>query len=214
MRLHSTGVPALMRSLVVLACISSALAGQAQNGTGTAALPSFTLSVPVDEVGLTFHVEDADGLPVNDLKLSDLALLDNGKPPRRMLDFYVVQDHGIRAGILMDASESMEPALSVSRAVALRYAQHILRQSTDQAFVMAFGYSARIMQPWTSNPAVLAAGIGSVTKGRDNPLAGTAIFSTLYQTCMSQFGNGDRVATGKFILLFSDGEDNAGLTSL
>lgn len=39
---------------------------------------SYKFSVAVDEVSLIFHAEDIHGLPVNDLKLSELSLLDKG----------------------------------------------------------------------------------------------------------------------------------------
>jgi Ca-activated chloride channel homolog len=203
-----------VHALLVLAWVSPALHTHAQAGTSAAQLPSYTLAVPVDEVGLTFHASDAHGLPVNNLKLDELALFDNGKPPHRILDFYALRDHPIRAGILIDTSESMQPALKESRAIALRYAQQLLRQSTDQAFVMDFGYSAKVIQPWTGEPPALAAGIARVQAGRENPLPGTAIFNTLYRTCLAQFDDADHAATGNFILLFSDGEDNAGQTTL
>jgi len=72
---------------------------------------SYSLSVSVNEVSLTFHAEDAQGLPVNDLKVDELSLLDNGKAPRKILAFQLMQDFPIRAGILMDTSESMEQSL-------------------------------------------------------------------------------------------------------
>lgn len=204
----------LIRALLVLACVSPAIHTHAQAGTSAAQLPTYSLTVSVDEVGLTFHAADAHLMPVNDLRLDELNLLDNGKPPRRILAFCPLQDHPIRAGIVIDTSESMQLALQTSRAIALKYARQILRQKTDQAFVMEFGYSAKIVQPWTSEPLTLSAVIGSVRAGRENPLPGTAIFDTLYQTCLSEFGNSDHAATGNLILLFSDGEDNAGQTTL
>lgn len=195
-------------------CFSSAIQAHAQADASQPQRPSFTLAVPVDEVGLAFHAADANGLPVNDLKLDELTLLDNGKPPHRILDFYVLQDHPIRAGILIDTSVSMQPALKASRAIALKYAQQVLRQSTDAALVMEFGYSARTVQDWTSSPSALASGIASVQAGRDNPVAGTAIFNALYRVCSSEFGVVAPATRGNFILLFSDGEDNAGQTTL
>ena len=45
-----------------------------------------------------------------------------------------------------------------------------------------------------------------------SPVQGTAIFNTLYRTCAYDFKNADPFATGNLILLFSDGQDNAGLT--
>ena len=205
---------ALVRGLLALACLSAALAAHAQTGASQAQQSSFTMAVPVDEIGLTFHATDAHGLPVNDLKLNELTLLDNGKPPHRILDFYLLQDHPIRAAVLIDTSQSMQPALKDSRAIALRYAQQVLRQKTDEALVMEFAYSARTVQDWTSSPSALATAIARVQVGRDNPVAGTAIFNTLYRVCSSEFGGDGSSARGNFILLFSDGEDNTGQTTL
>ena len=175
---------------------------------------SYKLSVTVDEVTLTFHAADIHGLPVNDLKLSELKLLDNGKPPRRILTFDSLQDFPIRAGILMDTSQSMEEHLSGNRAIAIQYAQRLLRQQTDQAFVMDFGYVSRTLQPWTGDPVSLTYGIRRVTAGKANPLGGTALYDTIFRACFNEFGKIDHAASGNFILLFSDGEDNASHTSL
>ena len=205
---------ALVRSLLAFACLSAAMAAHAQTEPSQAQQSSFTMAVPVDEVGLTFHAADAHGLPINDLKLDELTLLDNGKPPHRILDFYLLQDHPIRAAILIDTSQSMQPALKDSRAIALRYAHEVLRQKTDEALVMEFAYSARTVQDWTSSPSALATAIAGVQAGRENPVTGTAIFSTLYRVCSSEFDGADLTTSGNFILLFSDGEDNAGQTTL
>lgn len=204
----------LLTGLLALPCFTATRPALAQADAPWRQQPSFTMGVPVDEVGLTFHAADAHGLPINDLKLDELALLDNGKPPHRILDFYLLQDHPIRAAILIDTSSSMEPALKASRAIALEYARKILRQSTDQAIVLEFAYSARTVQEWTGSPSALAAAIAGVQAGRNNPVAGTAIFNTLYRVCTSEFGVAGPSTGGNFILLFSDGEDNAGQTTL
>ena len=103
--------------------------------TNVAVLQSapYSLSVSVDEVSLTFHAADVHGLPVNDLKLDELNLLDNGTPPRRIVAFGSLREFPIRAGFLMDMSESMEGYLARNRAISLEYAQRLLRQQTDQA---------------------------------------------------------------------------------
>jgi Ca-activated chloride channel family protein len=177
---------------------------------------SFGLTVSVDEVSLTFHAADAHGLPVNDLKLSELSVLDNGRPPGRVLAFEALRDFPVRAGILMDTSTSMEETRARDRAIAIEYTQHLLRQQTDQAFVLNFGNMAEIAQPWTSRASALADGIrnrnGGAYAGTRND--GTAIFDAIYRACMNQFGPIDNAASGNFILLFSDGEDNASHASL
>lgn len=175
-------------------------------------LTSYRLRVPVDEVSLSFHVADRHGLAVNDLKLEELSLLDNGSAPEKITVFEPLQDASTRAGILLDTSESMREFLAGNRAISIEYAQRVLRQKTDQAFVMEFGYLSKVIQPWTGEPAVLAAGVRRVGAGRE--LGGTAMFDTIYRACFSEFGRIDRGATGNFVLLFSDGEDNASHMSL
>ncbi|MEO6804079.1 MAG: VWA domain-containing protein [Granulicella sp.] len=163
-----------------------------------------------------FHAADVHGLPVNDLKLSELTLLDNGRPPRKILAFQPLQNFPIRAGILMDASESMFVTRSADRAIAIRYMQQLLRQQTDQAFVVNFQSLSTLSQPWTSSPNALTAAIRdrNIPAGSKPHIPGTAIFDTLYRTCLNQFGQIDNAASGNFILLFSDGSDNASHASL
>jgi VWFA-related protein len=206
--------------LIALTILSAPAVAAAQSEAGAAqeTIP-YGLKMSVDEVGLTFHAADEHGVSVNDLKLEELKLLDNGKPPRRVVAFHLTQDDPIRAGILIDTSESMTSQLVSNRAISTRYAQRVLRGRTDQAFVMDFGYVSKITQTWTSDPQALSAGIRQVVAGRENPLGGTALFDTIFRACFHVFGKADPVAAegtvrGNFILLFSDGEDNASHTSL
>ena len=145
-----------------------------------------------------------------------MSLLDNGKPPHRILAFQSLENFPIRAGILMDTSQSMEASLPSDRAISIKYAQQILRQQTDRAFVMDFGYVSKITQPWTSDPNALAAGIRD-SRGAGGGASGsagtTALFTAIYQACLNQFGRINNAASGNFILLFSDGEDNASRAS-
>lgn len=214
MRWLSVGRFAVALGVPASLCLAAGLLASAQSSSAPQSPPSFTMSVPVDEVGLTFHAADANGLPVNDLNLEELRLLDNGRPPHRVLAFYVSQNHPIRAGILMDTSESMRTSLPASRTIAARLALQVLRQPADRAFVMEFAYTARVVQPWTPATSALAAGIRNVASGRENPMPGTAIFDTLYRACLSEFGAADSTSIGNFIVLFTDGEDTAGKTSL
>jgi VWFA-related protein len=172
----------------------------------------YRLHVSVDEVILTFHASDARGLPVNDLKLSDLTLLDNGIPPAKILDFQLQQNFPIRAGILIDTSSSMSSHLHRDQSIATQYAQQLLRQQTDQAFVTHFDRTAHLIQSWTNSPAALTTAIHTTT--HHDPIGGTGLFDALYAACRSQFGEIDHRTSGNFILLFSDGEDNASFLDL
>jgi VWFA-related protein len=69
-----------------------------------------------------------------------------------------------------------------------------------------------LIQPWTADVLLLERGLADA---REKPKApgGTALFNAVFQACSSSFAKVDVTATGNFILLFSDGEDNGGLTS-
>ena len=196
--------------------VSVPRAGSQTNDTAHNSPAPYNLRVTVNEVSLTFHAADAHGLPVDDLKLDELHLLDNGKPPRAIFDFQSLHNVPIRAGILMDMSPSMEETGPQDRAIAIQYAQQLLRQQTDQAFVMKFDRLSQIAQPWTGNPNALAAGIHNhlhIADGKSHS-TGTAIFDAIYRACLNQFAHIDSGNTGNFIMLFSDGEDNASKASL
>lgn len=206
--------PLIICGLFTLALFPDASPAQSQtNASGAQAGSAYNIRVSVDEVILTFHAADAHGLPINDLKHSEISILDDGKPGK-MLDFYVNENHPIRAGILMDTSKSVEQNLPRNRAIAIQYAQRMLRQQTDYAFVMDFGYASNTIHPWTSDPIALTSAIHRVIAGRENPLDGTALFDTLYRACFYEFAKVNAAASGNFILLFSDGEDNVSHTTL
>jgi Ca-activated chloride channel homolog len=103
----------------------------------------YSLRLSVDEVRLSFHAADAQGRPVLDLKASELRLLDNGMPPGRVLVFDSGQDLPIRAGILVDMSQSMHEARPRDRAIASRFVERLLRRPMDQGFVMRFDRFSR-----------------------------------------------------------------------
>ena len=187
----------------------------AQEPTGSSGgQGSFRLELPVDEVVLTFHAADRQGLPVTDLKQSEVRLLDNGIAPRRIVAFDQFADRPLHVGILLDTSESMRRYLVVSKAVAGRFVSRDFRPRADQGFVMDFGYASEIAQPPTTDPALLARGIAGAPLGNMNALGGTALFAAIFRACYYEFGNSDPTAMGNVILLFSDGEDTAGQTTM
>jgi Ca-activated chloride channel family protein len=206
------------RAQIRLGCAAAAIALAAEACGGQASLrpdpDEFRLTVPADEVSLTFQATDAHGLAVSDLKADEFQLRDDGKPPRRILAFTSLQDAPIRAGILLDTSESMLRDIAGNRAIANRYALQLMRQDTDRTFVMDFGFGSNLRQDWTSSGAVLSTAIRSVAPGSANPLRGTAVIDAVFRACYYGFGKIDHAASGNFILLFSDGEDNASHTSL
>jgi Ca-activated chloride channel family protein len=209
--MHKLGIGEsfLLLVVVVQACWA---AGQS-SAVGISNDPPYRLSVAVNEVVLNFRALDGNGLAIDDLTVEELELLDNGKPPRRIVAFDRLRNSPLRLGILMDASDSMQASLAESRAIAIRSTQAMLRQPLDQGFVMEFGRQSRLVQAWTGDPALMKAGVLRVVPAGSNPPGGTAIFDTILGACLYEFGRGDP-EHGRAILLFSDGEDNASYTSL
>jgi VWFA-related protein len=202
-------------SLLILTIFANASPTDSQTATAEQQYAqSYGLRVSVDEVVLTFHAADAHGLPINDLTLNELNLSDNGKPPRKVLSFQALQNLPINAGILLDTSESMDQNVASNRTIAAKYAHLLLRQSTDKAFVMKFGPLSQIEQPWTSDTNALTAGIRKFAAFGPTHMRGTVLFDAIYGACLNQFGHIDHANSGNFILIFSDGEDNASHASL
>jgi VWFA-related protein len=169
----------------------------------------YTLRIPVDEISLTFHTSDPRGTPLTHLTRADLSLSDNGKQQKRIVMLQSFEDLPIRAGFLFNASASMLEYLGFNRSIIHAYASRLLRAGYDRAFVEQFDTETLITQSWTDDDRRIAAGAGEIGEqsSRYDPL--TAIFDSLYTTCRDQWTPDPDSPTGNFILLFSDGEDNA-----
>ena len=169
---------------------------------------SYTLRVPVNEISLTFHAFDSHGAPLTQLQKSDLRLSDEGKPQEQIVMLESLTDLPIRAGFLFDASASMMEDLAMNRSIIRMYASRLLRKEVDRAFVMQFAEDTLVTQSWTGDASLIAAGAARVGMRKDR-LAITSIFDSLYTACRDQWSADQGEATGNFILLFSDGDDDA-----
>jgi Ca-activated chloride channel family protein len=172
--------------------------------------PAYRLKVAVDEVEVTFHASDAHGHAVTDLQPDDVRALDNGRPARRVVLLESLRDLPIRTGIMLDTSASMEQHHEANQAIANEYLLRLLNRKLDSAFVMSFGQRFQMRQPWSNDPAALTT---AVQRSGFVPST-TAIFDAIYAACRYQFGRLDHAATGNFILLFFDGEDDASFLTL
>src|SRR5277367_4743952 len=203
---HRSKVFVYLGALLAASCILSV--ARSQTPTSASDAKPYTLNVAVDEVSLTFHAADFHGIPIDDLKLSDLRLLDNNKKPRQILSFEVLQNLPVHFGILVDTSRSMLGHLLRNQAIANEYITHLLRKQTDRAFVMGFDFNSKLVQDWTADSDALAASLRNISTGYSSRLGGTALFDSIYKACRDQFGT-DNPLAGNFILLFTDGIDNA-----
>jgi VWFA-related protein len=194
--------------LAVLAALFLRCAAQVPNTT-TNLDEGFTLSLPVNEVSLTFHASDAQGAPMQNLSQEDMRLFDDGKPENRIVNFEAYHDLPLRAGILMDTSISMQSSVRYNLDIASAYLARFFRTQTDRAFVMRFDVETHLERDWSGNPGILADGLEAAAYETGRGSDGTAIFDSIYKACRDQWAADSGAVTGNFILLFTDGMDNA-----
>ena len=169
----------------------------------------YRLRLPVNEIALTFHASDAQGQPFTHLTEREIELSDSGKRQDHILMLQPLQDLPIRAGFLFDSSASMLKDLSFNSAIVQMYASSLLRKGVDQAFVMQFDTHTQLTRGWTGDDSAIAKGAAAIGPRSDRIDPLTAVFDSLYTTCRDQWNGKESDSTGNFILLFSDGEDNA-----
>lgn len=183
-------------------CLSQSIPSKPDNGH------PYTFRVPVDEISLRFHASDQFGKPLTQLTIGDLRLSDNGKLQGNIVTLQTLQDLPIRAGFLFDISASVLKDVWSDRSIIETYASELLRKDVDQAFVMQFDTQTLLTQDWTDLDPAIARGAAAVGPRPNRYAPLTAIFDSLYTTCRDRWKN-QRESTGDFILLFTDGEDNA-----
>ncbi|GGG97140.1 VWA domain-containing protein [Silvibacterium dinghuense] len=168
----------------------------------------YTLHVQANEIGVTFHAVDENRRPLTHLTQKDIELREDGKVQKHITMLKSFEDLPIRGGFLFDASPSMEGSLDENRAIMQMYASRLLRPGVDQAFVAQFDQDVLPLADWTDSGAALTAGADKIG-WRANRIADTAIYDTVYRECRDRWSQFRGEATGNFLVLFSDGEDNA-----
>jgi VWFA-related protein len=170
--------------------------------------PAYTFHIPTDEISLRFHASDQGGKPLTQLTVRDLKLSDNGKVQNHIVMLQPLDDLPIRAGFLFDVSASVLKDIDFYRSVIEIYASRLLRRGYDLAFVMQFDTDTLLMQNWTDVDSDIAAGANGIGPRPNRYAPFTSIFDSLYIACRDRWTLQSE-STGNFILLFTDGEDNA-----
>jgi Ca-activated chloride channel family protein len=146
--------------------------------------------------------------PLTHLTASDLRLSDNGKAQSHIVTLQSFEDLPIRAGFLFDISASVLQDMDFYESVIQIYASRLLRKGVDEGFVMQFDTQTLVTQDWTGLDSDIASGAERVGPRPNRYAPLTAIFDSLYTTCRDQW-TAQSEPTGNFILLFTDGEDDA-----
>ena len=163
-----------------------------------------TIRKSVEEVNLIFTATDKHGHFKKNLKSSDFAVWDDGKPPAAVRSFRSETDLPLRVGLVFDVSGSITSRFPFEQEAAIRFFNQVIRPNTDQAFVMAFNSTPRLVQDFTDDPQLLASGVEKLTPG-----GGSAVYDALYAAASEKLmgTHADRPVR-RVIILISDGEDN------
>jgi Ca-activated chloride channel family protein len=197
---------AILAFLIGILFLPGSCFGQAVQ-TSPPAVP-YTFHIPADEISLRFHASDGNGKPLTHLTVADLKLSDNGKAQSHIVTLQSFEDLPIRAGFVFDISASVLKDMDFYESVIQIYASRLLRRGVDQGFVMQFDTQTHVTQDWTGLDSDIARGASRIGPRPDRYAPLTAIFDSLYTTCRDQW-NTQSEPTGNFILLFTDGEDDA-----
>jgi VWFA-related protein len=168
--------------------------------------PVFTLRKAVSEVHLVFTVTDKQGRYIKDMKESDFKILDDHKPPEKILSFRSETDLPLQIGLLIDTSQSVRDRFTFEQQAAIEFLNQTVRRKYDQAFILAFNLKLQVTQDFTDDTERLSLGIQMLKPG-----SLTAMYDAIYYACRDKLltqshGSGPVRRT---IVLLSDGDDNA-----
>lgn len=209
----------LMSSLLLsqLLFMAATLAQSQQNassndpGSQTLTNPdesTLILHAAVSEVQLLFTVTEKNGHYVKDLKQEDFDILDDRKPPEKILSFRSETDLPLEVGLLIDTSQSVRERFTFEQEAAIAFLNQTLRQKNDQAFVAGFDIRPKLTQDFTDDLERLAVGIHRLQPG-----SLTAMYDALYYACNKLVKQSRKIPARRILILLSDGDDNSSSVS-
>lgn len=161
------------------------------------------LTVYSREVDLIFTVTDKHGAFVTGLQQQNFGLLDDGRPPERVVQFKQQTNLPLRVGIMMDTSSSIRQRFQFEQQAATDFLLQVLHPA-DRAFVEGFDVQTDVSQDFTNRIDLLDTGIRRLRPG-----GGTALFDSLYKTCRDQMLTLQQdISVRKALVLVSDGDDD------
>lgn len=162
----------------------------------------------VDQVAV-FFAASSRGHMVNDLDSSDIQVLDDNKPPQKIVEFAPQSKLPLRLALLIDTSGSVHDQFSFEKRAAIKFVHDVVSSSSDRAFVAGFSTQTTVTQDFTADQGQLAKGIEQLPNG-----GGTSLFDAVSSACwkLADYPDDDRVA--RVIVVLSDGEDNSSHTTL
>jgi Ca-activated chloride channel homolog len=186
----------------------TALPTVANPAMASAAAAAFTIHKVVDESALFFAVS-SHGHMVSNLQLSDIQVLDDDKPPEKIVQFIPQSKLPLRLGLLVDTSGSVQERFGFEKKAAAKFLEKVLTGPSDLGFVVGFASDSTVTQDFASQPAQLAAGVEKLAIG-----GGTSLFDAVSLGCWKLAAYPEQERVARVLVVLSDGEDNSSHRSL
>ncbi|MCY3970526.1 MAG: VWA domain-containing protein [Acidobacteria bacterium] len=137
----------------------------------------FSDEIDVQLVQLQVLVVDRSGRPVRDLKPEDFEIREN-RQPRQVETLYVSNDVPLSLGLAIDSSGSMEWIWQQTKSIAGAFLNGALTWR-DQAFLVDFDSTLRLVEPLTGSKPTLARGLERLFPQGTTALYDAILFSLL-----------------------------------
>jgi Ca-activated chloride channel homolog len=169
---------------------------------------SWTLRSRVNEVTVFFTATEGHKF-VQGLNKENIRVSDDNKQVARISAFGYQRDLPFRLGLVVDTSASVNPQFRLQQEAAIQFLRQVVRQGQDRAFVLGFANHAVVTKDYSDDAEQLAAGVAALRNG-----GGTALFDAIYFACEKLTATKDREPAARILIVLSDGDNNAGRTTL
>jgi Ca-activated chloride channel homolog len=168
----------------------------------------WSIKKQVNEVNVFFVAAQGSEL-VRDLSKNEVQVRDDNKPPAAILGFRTEKELPLRIALLIDTSASLDSRFRFEQAAASAFLRQALSRTDDQAFVMGFSDDQKLIQDFTHDPDLLAHGVEQLTIG-----GGTALYDAVGSSCQKLLRHPEQHVVARVLVIWSDGESNAGALHL
>jgi len=138
------------------------------------------------------------------LKQEDFEILDDRRPPEKILSFRSETDLPLQVGLLIDISQSVRQRFTFEHEAAIAFLNQSVRRKYDQAFVMGFDMTPKVTQDFTDDTERLAVGVHLLQPGTL-----TAMYDAVYYACNKLLKQSQNMPVRRVLILLSDGYDTS-----
>jgi VWFA-related protein len=164
--------------------------------------PALTIHRKVNEVHVSFTVEDRHNRPVRNIASDEIRLFDDGDPVDGLTSFGENSDLPLRLALLVDCSDSMRKNFRQERRAAEDFAQRLLRPNVDSLLLVDFAGQSSLSDV-SGTPHLVSAKIEGLEAAGH-----TALYDAIYEASTALGKGNETQPVRRVMILLSDGEDN------